>query len=380
MSGKSRISLTNATVLPLCLLLSACGGDGTTEVASNPPPPAAPTPTPTPKFEVKTGWLDSPATRAGIHDLIGRLSLAPGNGGATTSRIAAPNEFTMSTDWYFGRESGDLPNYTIHGSSGTLPAGLTSISVVGPFLSWGFNPPRSYVDEPLGSYCCEMLGQHLNAYSIAADGSETEIVSNDLTRGVTYQQPIPTNNNITVALDYDIGFSYVAMGEWTWHAVDVSGAATSGDLLFVEGDRTPSAGLPASGSATYDARTLLLWSNGSVGVPFSLNADFGARSISTRIDQDYRYTSEVDGPTLGIHVGGTAPFSSSGLFDIPLAGTANYSSTNSPGTPPSQAVTGDMNGAFFGPQAEQVGGTFSLRNSGGVQLMQDAFVGQQHHP
>jgi hypothetical protein len=39
-----------------------------------------------------------------------------------------------------------------------------------------------------------------------------------------------------------------------------------------------------------------------------------------------------------------------------------------------------MNGAFFGPQAEQVGGSFFLQNSGGVQLMQDAFVGQQRRP
>jgi hypothetical protein len=38
-----------------------------------------------------------------------------------------------------------------------------------------------------------------------------------------------------------------------------------------------------------------------------------------------------------------------------------------------------MNGAFFGPHAEQVGGTFSLQNPGGATLMQDAFVGQQHH-
>ena len=83
--------------------------------------------------------------------------------------------------------------------------------------------------------------------------------------------------------------------------------------------------------------------------------------------------------TFGIHVGGSAPFTNDGLFDIGLSGTANYSANNSPQTPPSQAVTGAMNGAFFGPHAEQVGGTFSLQNSGGATLMQDAFVGQQHH-
>ena len=369
--------IINASALPLCLLLSACGGDATS-VASIPPPPV--TPATTPKFDVKTTWLDSPATRDGSYDLIGRLSLSSGKGGATTSRITAPGEFTMNTSWYFGRDSGDLPWYSFKGPSGILPAGLTSIVVNGPFLSWSFNPPHSFADEPAGSYCCQLLGQHLTAYSIAADGSETEILSNDLSRGVTNQQPIGTNNNITVTLDYDIGYSYVAMGEWSWRGVDLSGAPTSGDLLFVNGDRTPTAGIPASGTATYDAHTFaLLSSSGKPGVPFTLTADFGQRSISTRIDQDYLSTSGVNAPTEGIHVGGSAPFSNDGLFDIPLAGTANYSATNASTTPPSQPVTGDMNGAFFGPHAEQVGGTFSLQNSGGAVLMQDAFVGQQHH-
>jgi hypothetical protein len=39
-----------------------------------------------------------------------------------------------------------------------------------------------------------------------------------------------------------------------------------------------------------------------------------------------------------------------------------------------------MDGAFFGPRAEQVGGTFSLSDSNGVRVLQDAFVGQQHQP
>jgi hypothetical protein len=36
-----------------------------------------------------------------------------------------------------------------------------------------------------------------------------------------------------------------------------------------------------------------------------------------------------------------------------------------------------MNGAFFGPNAQQVGGVFSIIRPEGILLMQDAFVGQQ---
>ena len=39
-----------------------------------------------------------------------------------------------------------------------------------------------------------------------------------------------------------------------------------------------------------------------------------------------------------------------------------------------------MDGAFFGPNAEQVGGTFALNRSGGTLLVQDAFVGLRPIP
>ena len=52
MSPKPNFPVRNAVATsllfpPLCLLLSACGGDGTTFVSSLPPPPATPTPAPT---------------------------------------------------------------------------------------------------------------------------------------------------------------------------------------------------------------------------------------------------------------------------------------------------------------------------------------------
>jgi hypothetical protein len=88
----------------------------------------------------------------------------------------------------------------------------------------------------------------------------------------------------------------------------------------------------------------------------------------------------LDSPlALGIHVNGSAPFSNDGVFDIPLTGTLNYG-YNTPETPGSIATTGYMNGAFFGPHAEQVGGTFLLERSGGGPPIQDAFVGGQRQP
>jgi hypothetical protein len=149
----------------------------------------------------------------------------------------------------------------------------------------------------------------------------------------------------------------------------------------VDGDRTPASAIPISGTATYDALLGgLLSSSGTFGIPFTLTADFGQGTMSTKIDQDYRYdpTRDTgDDPIVGIHVSGSAPFTSDGAFDIPLRGTVNYQYSNSPTTPAPESVTGDMDGAFFGPHAEEVGGTFDVERRDGTLLLQSSFEGQQ---
>jgi hypothetical protein len=201
-----------------------------------------------------------------------------------------------------------------------------------------------------------------------------------------YSQRLPYNaeKQLSTALNFDAGYSYVSMGEWSWYFVHSDGGTADGgygELLFVAGDRTPEAGIPTSGIATYDAHTLThLASSGGLGIPFTLTADFGQRTISTRIDQDYRAVAGdiMDDPIPGIHIAGNAPFTSNGSFVVPLTGTANYDGWNQLTAPPAQQVTGDLKGSFFGPHAEQVGGVFSLTNPAGLQVIQDAFVGQQH--
>ena len=113
--------LATALIPPLCMLLVACGGGGTgpSAVASIPPPPPPPGVTTT-SVEVHKSWLDSPATRAGSYDLIGRLTLTPGNGNPTTYRAVPLGEFSMTT-------SNSLA-YTLSAPAGLLPGELSSIS------------------------------------------------------------------------------------------------------------------------------------------------------------------------------------------------------------------------------------------------------------
>ena len=194
------------------------------------------------------------------------------------------------------------------------------------------------------------------------------------------------NEGVRHTLTLDAGYSYVSMGEWNWEYIYGDGTPSldgSAGVLFAGGDRTPASGIPVSGTSTYDARTF----DPFIKASFALTADFGQRTMSTRIDQDYAYNFDgdiMDYPTaFGIHVAGSAPFTNDGLFNIPLSGSVNWANSyaiNTPVAPTAEPVSGTMNGAFFGPHAEQVGGVFFLDRAGGARLMQDAFVGRQPNP
>jgi hypothetical protein len=340
--------------VPIFLMLAACGGSGGGGVASIPPPPPTPTPPPTAaSIEVSRAWLPSPATQTGTYDVIGLVNRTIGG---TSSDFANSGEFRLAVS-----KPNEGFGYVLHAPSGFLPGSLTDVILPVRAESWDFNinGPNYRYDNPYGDVA-QYFGQNLKEYEVA-DGSKVLREDYDYDRAIVHDAIIdlPNGRRVAESILFDIGLSYVAMGEWSWGTVtaNADGTATpTGDrnsLYFVYGSRTPSADIPASGTATFDAHTLGE-ASGS-GIPFTLSADFGKRSISTEISQAAIFD-----------VSGSASFSNDGSFDIPLSGTAG-----------SAAATGAMDGAFFGPHAEQVGGVFSLESQGST-VMQDAFVGAQH--
>ena len=186
--------------------------------------------------------------------------------------------------------------------------------------SWDINPSVAYFyGNPYESQL-QAVGQRLTAFDKAQDGSETKLFSYDFTRGTTSTTTsLGSGKSLSATLDYDIGYSYVAMGEWSWRVVDLNGAAAGdfGDLLFVNGDRTPASGIPVSGTATYDAHTLaLLSTNFTAGIPVHAHRRFrpahDRRRASTKIIDTMREPASTATQLLGIHVGGSAPFSNNG--------------------------------------------------------------------
>jgi hypothetical protein len=356
MSLCKSFSFGTAVALPVALLLSACGGSGN-QVVTIPPPPPLPSPTPAPSVEVQTSLLASPATKAGTYDLIGLVNRKAG--GTSTSQFTTDGQFRLAVA---GPDTNRGFTYTLNAPSNFLPVSSTKFDLPVPLESWDFNPGGTNFryEHPYGD-TLQFFGENLKEYEVSADGTKTLRENYDYSHA-TFQNAaveLPSGQAISESLVFDVGLSYVAMGEWSWEAVTVNGDGTvtpSGDsnsIYFAYGSRTPASGIPASGTATFDARTL---GASSASLPFSLTADFGKRSISTEISQPSVFA-----------VSGSAPFDNSGSFDIPLTGSAG-----------AQAASGNMDGAFFGPHAEQVGGVVSVGASQGP-LFQDAFVGQQHH-
>jgi hypothetical protein len=351
-----RASLKSVGLLTLCFSLSACGGGGGGGIASiPPPPPPPPTGASVTSIDVQKTWLQSPATRAGSYDLIATFGQTR-NG---TFGFAGSNEFQLNISKPDAQEGFA---YALGGPSSFLPDGLSKTSLPVPAQSWDFNAggPNYRYDNPYGD-SPQFFGENLKEYEVYSDGSTILREDYDFDRAVVQDAivDVASGHWINESLVFDAGLSYVAMGEWSWGPMTVSAdgtATTTGDrstIYFVYGDRTPASGIPASGAAIYDAHSLGGTSNDSLSL--SLTADFGQRSISAEI----RQASLFD-------VSGSAPFSNDGSFDIPLSGTAGQ-----------QAATGAMDGAFFGPHAEEVGGVFAVQRADGVLLMQDAFVGQQ---
>jgi hypothetical protein len=164
-------------------------------------------------------------------------------------------------------------------------------------------------------------------------------------------------------LDYSTGLSYVSLGQWNWWISDNATGNTEEytSLYFVHGDRTPAGAVPASGTATYSGQSL-----GAL-IDVSLAADFGQRSIAAQLNRDAQtFGDQIGGFTTvaSVDLHGTGSITTAGSFAVPLTGTVDT-------TP----AAGALDGAFFGPNAEQVGGVFSVGNTAGQALVQDAFVG-----
>ena len=147
-----------------------------------------------------------------------------------------------------------------------------------------------------------------------------------------------------------IALTYVQYGHWR-RASTTSGVTSSNDTYVVFGSRTPGSAVPRTGSAAYS--TVLdgtyVNKNGvyEVDGAGSLTANFGAGTIG--------YSATLTGTREG---GGTniafGTLTGTGSIAFRNAGFKGTGTTNGSG------FKLDVNGNFYGPAAEEIGGIFHL--------------------
>ena len=361
----------------MTLALCACGGGGSS-LASTPPPlptpaPApAPTPTPTstPTVTSERSIIDpipSPATRQATYDTMALIEGMNGSGISFT-RTAAAGEVRIKTEPAVSR-------YTMLFNAPEIP--LTSAAHEFE-VRWYF-----YFGDEV------RFGNSETIVHFLSDGTSNVIRYSEYRRGDnTVDVAVGPSTSVRETLVYDVGLSYVSLGEWIYGTV-VPSAQPGGGLnvdnprarvLFVAGERTSPSAIPLSGTATYtgsslgydtdaDNRTLQ-----GFGAPIDilLRADFGQSSMFAQLTRAYSFDAgdRTGGgfQVLGVDVHGTGTIRSTGDFLVPLIGTLLAGTNITP-------VTGSLNGAFFGPNAEQVGGVFAVGQVPGTTLVSDAFVG-----
>lgn len=164
------------------------------------------------------------------------------------------------------------------------------------------------------------------------------------------------------------GFSYVLLGEWalpTWGG-NKSGAA------FVFGYETPAAAMASTGTATFSGmatatvskpvggtvKAASVWGGATLSVDFASGKLMGA----------FTNMQQPNGS------GGVQPWNDVSVSANIASGTNRFSGSTAATSNPkttfslSSSATGDIDGAFFGPSAENLGAVWSLSDGTGSAL------------
>ena len=135
-------------------------------------------------------------------------------------------------------------------------------------------------------------------------------------------------------------YSHIAWGSWNSTRTDLTNPINNNHEFWVIGARTPSGGTPKTGTATYQGDMVgasnTASSKRSVSGNIELTADFAANSIAG----NYSLTGW-----------GSGNIAKMDIIDDGVG--AKFSNTQ-------------INGAFYGPTAEEVGGTWDLNGAAGI--------------
>lgn len=303
----------SSVAFSLALALAACGGGGGGGVGSTPPPPA-PTPSPTPAQTNST--LTNLTVSETFQSTGARVSATANAGTGTATNI-------QSSDSNFGG----------------------AVSIAYDAVTNGYTVRSAGGDQTF-------LPAHRD------DASNATLTIYERVNGARADQLVlfnPGANNPQLAL------TYTSYGAWQ----TITENATSIDFaqqFFVYGVRQP-ANQPSTGSANYTTRVDGFWTTTgglySLGGTSSFSANFANMTVATSLN--LTGTNVVSGGTrtLGQFDGTGTIAATGGGFN----GTFQHQGGGDQG---GVVYNGGFNGAFFGPQGQEMGYSFRLTSPSGT--------------
>jgi hypothetical protein len=295
----------------------------------------------------------TPGTTTASGTATAGTTVTPGNSYSTgvSGTVAAPPAATFGTAQARTAVPGGP---TFDGSSGGFPANVTF-----PLIS------SSLQKSPAG----------LSA--AAGDPGATATVVSSSNQKSTLQLSIPSlnvnltwdfNSSLVSGLDQITdGYSYVAMGTWLHRANQPANSGTlQSSSAFVFGYETPAANMPSAGTAAFTG-----FAGGTVFKP--VGTDIQNTYVSGNASFSVNFgTGQVAGNLTNMQYG--PQWNDMSVSASIAAGTNKFNgttaATSAPGTPMSLSgsATGTINGAFFGPAAQNLGAVWSLSDGTGSAL------------
>ncbi|EXJ11407.1 MULTISPECIES: transferrin-binding protein-like solute binding protein [Nitrincola] len=186
------------------------------------------------------------------------------------------------------------------------------------------------------------------AYNFGSDWSDTSVyINKDAFAAIKEINGVPSYAATTMT--EDDGYNYLSWGVWSTELVATPNTSVMDGSHWIAGTLTPTTSMPVTGSATYTGQIrgtaheggALHALNGST----NLTANFGTGNISGQLNVQYANTG--------------AAYATSNLSGVTISGNqfgGSLSGSNNAGA---------IQGGFFGPAAQEVGGNWAIEKTSG---------------
>lgn len=315
--------------------------------------------------------------------LFGALSTACSSGGGGTSQTMATSGITAPV-----APMAPVLDYTDTGIAGTVaaPAAATFGSASpqlamsgGPSLNGTSGSYPTNVTFPMLTSSLQRTSTGLSA--TPGDAAATATVISDSSNSSAIQVVIPSAGiNQTITMHSDAagggddgqpiyGLSYTAVGGWGLVASSPN-VLSSG--VYVFGYQTPQAAMPTSGTAVFSGTGFVEGTiyktvgteiqSGIVVGNSSITTNFGSGAITGSLTQMTEYNSQNNR---------SEPWNDVSVSANIATGSNTFSGTTAAASAPGQSMSlsgsavGKINGAFFGPAAQNLGAVWSLSDGTG---------------